>query len=729
MYNRPIRYSLFFSLGFVTIASQIIILRRLLVAFGGNELTIGIALGGWMAWTGIANLILGRFSDRLHKVENIIPILLLVFALVLPAIVAASTIIKPILGLPTTELVNVGTIFVGTGLVLAPVCLINGALLNLFSKTGKTGRAPDIGLVYLFDSLGAALGGVVYSWLAIELLNPMTSSLILSLILLVGFFVVATKRQLLTGIAVFILIIGLTLFSRTLSHNLIGITWKGYNSVISMDTKFQNLSVSENRGEWTLFSDGVPLFTVPNKPADETLARLPIIESERFNRILIIGGGISGVVGEINMLGPRKITYLQIDPKVTELETKVMGGRIPQNIKIVNSDGRSFINKFNPETEKPFDAVIINIGDPTNESINRYYTMEFFGGAKKVLAREGIIFFGISEVTNYLNNPTLELLGTIYTTLKTVFNNVVIVPLDKYYFVATAGGANLTDKIDILRKREAAERAPSDFFATQTLQGTDQTRIDETNRLITRHALIEGRINRDDKPIAYFFGLKQLGEKLGPETKKIFEYLSRVSFWWIIILVLLAGIISIVLSRKSGTIGIWWSLFAAGWTALATEILILLKYQSEVGLLFYMLGILMAAFMVGLSVGTFLTIHAFRSKIPRPRHLLFLLASLAAFLLVLSEVTDISFVLANFLLGLICGAVYQTSAGIIIDIGVGRTAGLINGADYIGSALGGLTASLLLVPLFGFEVTKWICIAILIIAIFANSLKVGYKFK
>jgi spermidine synthase len=247
--------------------------------------------------------------------------------------------------------------------------------------------------------------------------------------------------------------------------------------------------------------------------------------------------------------------------------------------------------------------------------------------------------------------------------------------------------------------------------------------VDQDNNLIREHAQKTARINTDSRPIAYFNNLMIWGQKFGMETGRVFQLLSRIKYQWIIAAIVLISFISSIFIKKLPGLSIFWTLFAAGWAGITVELLILIKYQVEVGMLFYKVGFIITAFMVGLSLGAFLTIQYLRRHRPTYTTLLILTGILILYIPVALTVTKLSFILANFIVALICGMIYQTAAEVMIERGVGRTAGLINGADYMGAAAGSLIASGLIIPLFGFNITLLITAVIVLIAVSTHVIK------
>ncbi len=50
--DRPVLVAVF-ALGFSAVITQLVLTRELLVAFAGNELSLGITLGNWLLLTGL----------------------------------------------------------------------------------------------------------------------------------------------------------------------------------------------------------------------------------------------------------------------------------------------------------------------------------------------------------------------------------------------------------------------------------------------------------------------------------------------------------------------------------------------------------------------------------------------------------------------------------------------------------------------------------------------------
>ena len=122
--------ALMFCTGLYAMLAQILLLRELLVAFYGNELTIGAMLSAWLVLIGAGSLAIQPFLRRMALVRLwwVVAVLLMLLAAVLPAQVWVIRIIRVILHVPYGEYVPFAAMLAGTLLVLLPTGLSIGII-------------------------------------------------------------------------------------------------------------------------------------------------------------------------------------------------------------------------------------------------------------------------------------------------------------------------------------------------------------------------------------------------------------------------------------------------------------------------------------------------------------------------------------------------------------------------------------------------------------------------
>jgi spermidine synthase len=725
-------YGLFTLLGFAAIVAQVTLHRRAIVVFGGNELTVGVIFAAWMLWAGLGNFVMGRFADRLKNVPLMLALFVFLISVFLPFTVFAFSLVKAILGVPPPQMTGPGINLAATLVLLFPLCFSIGASMVLSAKTLATGGAHDIGRFYIFDSLGSAAGGLLFSWFAIQYLTPLEASFLAAAVLIAGCGIfLETKMQQKLSAAFLALIFVLFFFvSGSIEKWSDKIQWKNYNAVVDLDSRFGNIIVTENRGEHTLFFDGMPQFSTPLPDTYETDAVLPILFVNRPKDILLIGGGLSGMLNQWRDIDLKSISYVQIDPLITAVEKKVMAPAemfFDPRLKTHFTDGRGFLRRKNIDGCESgcFDVIIVLAGDPTTAAANRYYTEEFFRDAKRKLRGDGVIFFGVFEPTNYLSAEVKNLLGTVYATLGRVFEHIIVLPLDNYYFAASAGTGSLTDDLEVLRSRidERGWHAPA--LSSQVLYGIFPERIEDVRDAVSEAAVNAKTLNLDKYPVAYYAGLILWAERSGEEAAGFLKLLTKARLWHGLVFMTAVLLFSFLGKKKYAVqISSAWALAAVGFASIVYEIVLLIWYQVKVGLLFYRLGIIITAFMVGLSAGAYAAIR-FRSKRPEvgsQRLVAPLLAAFAIYMPLLFVVSALSFPLANFLCGVISGLIYQFTANMLVEKKrmIGASAGIINFSDYAGAAAGSVLAAVIMVPLFGLAASLFSGSILLAIAAFYN---------
>lgn len=704
-------YALFALLGFAAIVAQITLHRRAIVVFGGNELTVGVVFTAWMLWAGLGNFITGRFADRIKNIPLVLAFFLFLICIFLPSTVLVFSLVKALLGLPPPQVTGPALNLAATLILLFPLCFSIGAAMVLSTKILGTGESYDIGRFYIFDSLGSAAGGLLFSWFAIQYLTPLEASFIVAAVLTAGCGIFLETKALQKLGAVFLTVVFMALFfiSGSIEQWSDKIQWKGYNTVVDSDSRFGNIIVTENRGEHTLFFDGVPQFSTPLPDTYETNAVLPLLFVREPKNVLLLGGGLSGMIHQWRDIDLESIDYVQIDPLVTMIEKNVMAPAemfVDPRLKTHFTDGRGFLRQKEIDgcEAECFDVIIVLAGDPTTAAANRYYTEEFFKDAKRMLRKDGVIFFGVFEPTNYVSAEVKNLLGTIYATLNKVFGHIVVLPLNNYYFAASENLSLLTDDVEILRSRinERGWHAPT--LSSQVLYGIFPERIDEVQAAISQAAASVETMNLDRYPVAYYAGLILWAERSGEEAAGFLKLLSKVRPWHGLVFAAVILVLSLLGKRRYAIqMSSVWALAAVGFASIVYEIVLLIWYQVKVGLLFYRIGIIITAFMLGLSAGAYLAIRLSRSFKPRRNVTALLLLAFAGYMPLLFMLSSLSFPLANFLCGLLSGLVYQFVADMLVEKErlIGVSAGIINFSDYFGAAFGSILAAILMIPLFG----------------------------
>jgi spermidine synthase len=418
----------------------------------------------------------------------------------------------------------------------------------------------------------------------------------------------------------------------------------------------------------------------------------------------MVSGGISGMINEVLKYNISGIDYVEINPAIIEAGRRFAGFEESELLEIHNIDARTFIK----QTEKKFDVVLLNVPPPSTTQLNCYFTQEFYQELKAKLNPGGVISTSLDGGNNYLGKEAANLHGILFQTLKRIFKNVLIIPGQANYFLASDAPLAL----DIVRRLENTG-IENDYVNKYYL---DDESIKMRALQLQQLFPTDSPINRDFHPVAYFTRINYWLSWFGMEINKIAAIVA-VAF-----LVLL-----FFLNRQNQL------MFFAGFTVSATEIMVLLAFQVVLGYFYHAMALLIAAFMAGLAMGTYLSgkdyLKYSRNKILINQALI----GFSAFVIPLFLVFEARNFESEFLLHLIFYFL-MIIPGILTGIQFSRISMMVgkensdNGAaaysaDLMGSAGGAILASAILIPLAGFLWTGLVLFGMNVLIILVNVIR------
>ena len=734
-----------FLIGFTAMVAQIVVMREFLVVFYGNEISIGFILGSWLVWGALGSWFLGRFADRTKSKLDLFLTCQLVLSLLLVLSILAIRSVKLNFKLAPGETAGIIPMVISSFIILAPICALLGFMFSLACKIYQTKspeNAQNIGMVYCLESIGALFGGALLSFILIRFLNSITISVILGLLnILAAAYLQLRIRKDRLGIsfaaAFLVIFIGaLVLWHFKAWDDLDDYSrskqWKGYQILEARDSIYGNIMVTKSDGQYSFFDNGLHLYSVPDKLNSEEAVHFALLEHKDPKDLLLIGGGVGGLLGEALKQPVKSIDYLELDPVIIKMAAKYLPAKEYEplrnaKVSIYNLDGRFFIKS----TRKKYDCVITHLGDPYTAQINRYYTVEFFREVKRVLRKGGIFSFALSSSETYISPELGEYLRSVYLGLKEVFKEVLVIPGDTAYFLACDKIGTLTYNYNILMERAKERRLDLKYVREYYLFSKLSPRLlAYTEGLLQQGGQV--KLNRDFQPSAYYYNMAFWAARLRePAFEKI---LKAASFGKVVnvvlgicILIILAGLIGMRKNKYFCKQASLMALMAVGFSAMATQMIILLTFQIIYGYVFLKLGFMLTVFMAGLAIGSFwMTILMKHLKKPlitlMQVNLLFCILSLwlpGFFSWLLASNRVISLQLgANFmfpLLSVIAGLLAGVQFPIVNKIYLGnkqeegRVGGLTYGVDLLGSCFGALLTGVLLIPVLGIA---WSCFAI-----------------
>jgi spermidine synthase len=443
--------------------------------------------------------------------------------------------------------------------------------------------------------------------------------------------------------------------------------------VFYRETRYGRIAVHQDKEQFTLFEDGVPVFSSQNASIAEETIHYPLSQIEDIDHVLLISAE-GGVMQELQKYRLTTLDYVELDPDVTTVQFRFnLIKKIP-GLKVIHQDGRAYL----ATTEKMYDVVIVNLSEPSTFQMNRFYTDRFFELARQHLSPRGVLAFSMQGFENYLAEPQRQKLSSLYNTVKDYFNNVILLPGQKVFFLCSNSPLN-TDIPAILDRRGILTSYISGFY----YGNLTQQRIEHLNNRLDPST----PKNIDHSPFLMRVMFSQWFAKF--QTSPLFFFG---------ILFIGTSIYLFQISREE------FVLFTTGSMTMGCEILVIFAFQIYFGYIYLQIGIIITVFLAGLLPGAW--IGQKQRRHGRPILMLtdgLLIILLAALLASLAEFGDrlpvIFYLVFGFLVSLACGlqfpiALYLRGSG---SVAATRTFS----ADLMGAACGTLLTSVVLIPYFG----------------------------
>jgi len=711
---------IYFLFGAVSLFSQVILARRLLGVFYGNELTIGSLFAGWMFWFGAGGVLSGRSADRSERPGRTLAYLLWLEAVVFALSAALVWFSRYIFGFSPGVMAGFGGTLLAGLLFSGPTCIILGAAFNYAARSFQADESNLVSL-YLYEASGSAAAGGL-SLLVAGRVSAVGQILGCSLLAaLAGAMALERKKAVAWSVAIAILLFILpAVFSGRLERLLVSAQWRGQEVVLHKESKYAAITITRQAGQTTFNLDGFPAFSEPSPEFFEQLVHLPLAMCGNPERVLLIGGGLTPAAREILKHPVKELVYVQLDPELTRLEEKYLPGfeefKRDHRVKIVHRDARIFLK----ENGERFDAVLVNLPGPETANLNRYYTREFFSLAQANLQKNGVLGLSAGSSGNYLSDGQAALLSNSLLTLGAVFRQVVVLPLGWNFLVAGDAGAHLTTNPELIvgRLKDAgvSTRFVREYYLRDNLNPERLASVQERAARFNAQPL-----NQDLRPRGYYLANLLWLEQASPGWRGFITRFLQVGvrpLVWSLLMFLALALALVFIGRKKAFANL--AIFAVGFASMAAELVLILAFQVGYGYVFYLVGALLSAFMAGLAFGAYLyeKLQARIERRPLPSLNLVMAGEALALLLAVPGVSmavqgnsapvltlGLIFsllVLAAIFSGLafpLCAHLYRSESG----SGMGMTAGWVNASDHFGACLGAFTMAALLVPLFGLQ--------------------------
>jgi spermidine synthase len=663
-------------------------------------------------------------------------------AVALPVTVMAVRGGAAAFGATPGEILGPGPMFLTSFVSLSGFCVVSGALFaaggRLHSVERGSTTAEATSRVYLLEAAGSAAGGILASIVLIRALSPLeialtVSVLNLSLAAALTFASSAGRAALIVAIAAACGVLVVWFGGGALESVSLSYQWRGFDRLETRQSIYGSLTVTAGEGSRTFYESGSVLATFPDPAAAEEAVHFALLQHPSPENVLLIGGGVTGALAEtLRHPSIERVDYVELDPTVLDLAFHHLPAhwdplRSEPRVAIHHVDGRFFMQQSN----RRFDAVIVNLPDPRTAQLNRVYTREFFRQVADHLAPAGVFSFQVGGAENYISDELAEFLRCVNRTLHDVFPRVVAIPGSTIHFFAAGTGGTLTAAPDALverlRDRGIETQYVREYYIPFRMM---PDRMDDLRSQIEPQPRTPA--NADFTPVAYYFNTVLWSTRFHEAYRRVFETIGRLSFPRVIgglalvLAVLVALVLVTVRGRRRLRAGAGGCVAAMGFSMIGLEVLLLLAFQAVYGYVYHQLAILIAAFMAGMALGSWASLRRFvarRGVVPGTTDARMLLALqivavvfplvIFALLVAASRVTHpagvfvashVFFPLLALLSGGLGGFQFPVASRVFFSGNdqASTGPGAVYALDLIGACLGAAVISAYFVPVFGF---------------------------
>jgi spermidine synthase len=657
--------------GIGSVTFQLLTIREFLSLLNGNEFVIAVILFNWLFLGGIGSLLAGLFG-RNASIRKFywISVCLIILA---PVQLIAMRKVHALVFIHGSSIGFYPTLAF-TFFLIAPYSLVLGFILpySLIVTRNHMPNYPGT-KIYIFDNIGDVCGGAFFSFILVYFATPFQAVFIVHLPMLILLYLLYVsiythKQPAATGVAVALLVMAISLIAEKST-----LTPSNGRLVHYQETPYGRIRIIRDQEQFTLFQNGRPVYSTQNLAEAEETIHFPLSQINSVRHVLLISAE-KLMITETGKYKPETIDYLEIDPAVTDAEFRFGMLKEKPELDVIHQDGRQYLT----QTNKQYDAIILNLPEPDTFQVNRFFTKRFFSIARQRLSAGGVLSFSVKGFDNYISDHELEKISSIYNTATRIFTHVLLIPGNRIYFLCSENPIRINIPALLETKKISTAYISGYFDGDITPE-----RISRLNHMLVSAA----PVNTDFSP--------HLVRILFNEWFSLFST-SPVLF------VCILGMINIVyflfISKEE------FVLYTTGCFTMGAEILVIFAFQIFFGYIYLQVGLIITVFLAGLLPGAiygeYLRMHG-KSLLALTD--IFLMALMLIFIcgmkLFSDHLPEYSYLLFGFLVSAVCGC--QFPVALHLQGGNKPAAVKMFSADLIGAAYGTIVTSVFLIPFVG----------------------------
>jgi len=699
-----------FIIGLISILGQVVLLRELNVALYGVELFYILALGMWLLWSAAGTWIGSRINAASTWTTPALFLFWAVFLLLEVLFVRGSRVLFS--GVPGAYL----PFFQQFGIVILAM-LPPGVLLGWLFRDSAQAYCQDgrtLAAAYAVECTGGMLGGLLATGFLLRGIPNLTIAILCSLLTLIAVAFSVERRghpyrigALLLSVVLLGLLWPVAVIDRQTT------AWTHPDLLASRDSAYGRITVTGLSRQVAVYENDTLSFETEGTDA-EAFVHPAALQHPRPKSVLLLGGALEGLIVELEKHHPQRIVALELNPVLVETVRPYLPATIGEslgykNVRLAFADPRQYLKQ-----PGAYDLILVGMPEPTSGQSNRFYTEEFFRESAARLNHGGVFALRLRSAENYWTPLLRERMRSVHAALVRVFPHIVFLPGATNVILASATPLSASPEILVERWRErnVTARLVSPPYL-RYLYTND--RFSEINGYLRTE---KGTPNSDVRPLCYRYTLLLWLSKFFPALGSLDVPISDRVFLTVMAFVFLGLALCFLFSRRRAGFRRGGLVFTAAFVGMVQETILILYYQVKAGVLYRDIGLLLMAFMAGLTLGAFLVNHWMARAGNRAKRwwgpsilsgFLLLAAGIAC---LLWRSVSLGLPGTAFLLlasGFFVAAVFAWASLHRVD-DQQRVIAPLYGADLFGGCLASLLAGLVLVPLLGLDVSAFLMI-------------------
>lgn len=699
-------YCITFYFGFASAIAQVLLIREMLTIFRGNEFIIGIIFAAWFLGV-FAGARFNPERDTAHH-ERQLRIILLVFPLTLPIFIYLPHLIAIVFPPAPGVFYSFSTECLIAFLISLPVSFPVGYFFPPAVNLAQYDIAPG-GRIYAIESFGAFTGGAAFSFIFVDMLNPLGITALLTLISLALYFSMTGSKYLRV---LLIAPIACLFASDGIEQAFFTQLWNTTHRsalVRYARTKHQTIFIESLSGQIHIYGNGVFYYALPDKYGARPLFHLiQALRQKPGSRICMLGGAPGTLAHNLAVTDFNDVQYCEYDAGLwrrvlTKLKDMYPDDYTGGGIRVILRDYVEYLLK----ADEKFDIILSMPPPPENAMLNRYYTREFFTLCASRLSEQGIFICGIQGPANYLSPERARYLASIYKSFSSVYPYMLSTSGDPGYLIGAQTPHIIPTTPEALIHRYADDYPRRNFSRVENeLTGNFSP--------LELHMLFESsQRTYIDATVSPLLANIDENSELSPGLYLRYFLLSAFqenSLWYycmqyphipasFAMLIFIAMILRVryrlgALQMHAGIV-----IAVTGFVSISMVILLIMLYQSFYGLVYYRISLINAVFMLGLTAGSVVAVRMSMLRTWKS-FAVFIISAGCVLIFTVTRLEGI-FWFSLFLFAAAAGTVFPSLFLRLSDQSAHITASNIDAMDYLGSIAGALFTSMLLIPRLG----------------------------